>query len=400
MYLFMLGEHVSKYPLIYYGLEAYLTEKAHLNAVAIFFISVIPYRYCNPLCLFRDNYTDSYDVVFEGIIMNPSVSSPRCFSATSSPPLLPKDLNGIEVLVDKLSPPLLLATSAAVGYGLGSKFGVGGAGAAYALNAVAPQVAAVNLHNYVIGLVNPFVLKKEDIDGIANRNYGFRGRFDPVWWEQAGEAFKAEICDIYSQFMSAMLPLGDEELKDDEADKISFKNSLGIDDPDAAAMHMEEGRGLKLGIVKWILSNAGQVNSIVLLSQPIDGSGVSQAVEELDKILAFNNLLISLKNHLDVDRIAQGGGPVSLLGGDYDGDRRIEDLKLLYRAYVANALSGGHMEDNKWLIAAAIAAERDGAAVARDRTCVAAHFNVATAIVAEQSGYSGKSRRSEPLLST
>ncbi|RZB80729.1 Protein TIC110, chloroplastic, partial [Glycine soja] len=34
-------------------------------------------------------------------------------------------------------------------------------------------------------------------------------------------------------------------------------------------------------------------------------------------------------------------------GGEYDGDRKIEDLKLLYRAYVVNALSSGRMEINK-----------------------------------------------------
>ncbi|KAI4305355.1 hypothetical protein L6164_028731 [Bauhinia variegata] len=46
-----------------------------------------------------------------------------------------------------------------------------------------------------------------------------------------------------------------------------------------------------------------------------------------------------------------GVGPISLLvdsiGGDYDGDRKIEDLKLLYRAYVTDSLSGGRLEDKK-----------------------------------------------------
>lgn len=42
--------------------------------------------------------------------------------------------------------------------------------------------------------------------------------------------------------------------------------------------------------------------------------GVTQVVEELDKILAFNNLLTSLKNHADVGHFARGVGPVSLLG--------------------------------------------------------------------------------------
>ncbi|MCI53135.1 protein TIC110 chloroplastic-like, partial [Trifolium medium] len=96
------------------------------------------------------------------------------------------DLAGIEHVVDKLSPPLRLATSAVViagavaaGFSLGSKFGgsrnaaVGGAvalgvasgAAAYALNAAAPRVASVDLHNFVAGLDDPSMLKNEDIDG-------------------------------------------------------------------------------------------------------------------------------------------------------------------------------------------------------------------------------------------
>ncbi|WJX70272.1 hypothetical protein P8452_54400 [Trifolium repens] len=45
---------------------------------------------------------------------------------------------------------------------------------------------------------------------------------------------------------------------------------------------------------------------------------------------------------------ARGVGLVSLLGDKSDGDRKIEDLKLLYRAYVTNALASGHMQDNKY----------------------------------------------------
>ena len=37
----------------------------------------------------------------------------------------------------------------------------------------------------------------------------------------------------------------------------------------------------------------------------------------------------------------------SALGGDFDGDRKMDDLKLLYRAYVWDALSSGRMEENK-----------------------------------------------------
>ncbi|RYR46825.1 hypothetical protein Ahy_A07g032664 isoform A [Arachis hypogaea] len=459
------------------------------------------------------------------------VSFPRCSddrtSSSSSPPPPSKpqrDLKGLEVLVDKLSPPVRLATSAvivagavAAGYGLGTRFGgsrtaalggavaLGAAGgaAAYALNASAPQVAAVNLHNYVAGIDDPSKLKKEDIEGIANR-YGV---------SKQDEAFKAEICDIYAEFVSSVLPPGGEELKGDEVDRIiSFKNSIGIDDPDAAAMHMEIGRKIfrqrlevgdrdadieqrrafqkliyvsnlvfgdassfllpwkrvfkvtdsqvevavrdnaqrlyaaklnsvgrdinagqlvalreaqilyrlsdevagnlfrehtrklveenittAIGVLKsrtrgvdqvivgfsLTIAHAYHVNickgclhlkfldilllatcflnftvhflmysdvanlNLPLLTVSISSPGVSQAVEELDRVLSFNNLLTSFQHQIDVDRFARGVGPVSLIGGEHDGDRKIEDLKLLYRAYVSDALSGGRMEDNK-----------------------------------------------------
>ena len=35
------------------------------------------------------------------------------------------------------------------------------------------------------------------------------------------------------------------------------------------------------------------------------------------------------------------------LGGDFDADRIIDDLKLLYRAYVSDSLSSGRIEENK-----------------------------------------------------
>lgn len=42
------------------------------------------------------------------------------------------------------------------------------------------------------------------------------------------------------RYVSAVLPASTEELRGDEVDTIiKFKNALGIDDPDAADMHME-----------------------------------------------------------------------------------------------------------------------------------------------------------------
>ncbi|CAK9326902.1 unnamed protein product [Citrullus colocynthis] len=370
-----------------------------------------------------------------------------------------KELTGIQPIVQLIPPPLRLATSAivvagavAAGYGLGLRFGksrnaaLGGAAAlaaasgaaVYSLNSCVPEVAAVDLHNYVAGFDDPKNVKKEEIESIATK-YGV---------SKQDEAFNAELCDLYCRFVSSVLPPGSQDLNGDEVDTIiKFKNALGIDDPDAAGMHMEIGRRIfrqrletgdrdgdieerrafqKLIYVSTLVFgdassfllpwkrvfkvtdsqveiairdnaqrlyiselksvgrdvNVGKLISLkdaqrlyrlsdeladelfkehtrklveenisvalnILKSRTKAARGVIEVVEELDKILEFNSLLISLKNHADANRFAPGVGPVSLLGGEYDGDRKMDDLKLLYRAYVTDSLSSGRMEEDK-----------------------------------------------------
>ncbi|XXG39938.1 hypothetical protein AAC387_Pa01g0770 [Persea americana] len=370
-----------------------------------------------------------------------------------------KQLSGPLVLVDGLSPPVLLATSAVVvagalaaGYGLGLRIGgsrtmglagaaaLGAAGGAavYALGSSVPEAAAVNLHNFVVGCDDPGALKREDIEGVAKR-YGV---------SKQDEAFNAELCELYSRFVSSVLPPGSENLKGNEVETIiKFKNALGIDDPDAAAVHMEIGRRifrqrLETGdrdddieqrrafqkliyvstlvfgeastfLLPWkrvfkvtdsqvevaIRDNAQRLYEfkLKLIGRDVDEKqlidlreaqllyrlsdeiaaamfkektrklveenisaaldilksrtrGVreaAQVVKELDSILAFNNSLISLSKHHDASCFAPGVGPVSLIGGEFDNDRKMEDLKLLYRAYVTESFSSGQIEESK-----------------------------------------------------
>ncbi|KAL3530956.1 hypothetical protein ACH5RR_010278 [Cinchona calisaya] len=398
-------------------------------------------------------------------IRSASIATTFPFDQPTAEPIKPdvfwgqKELTGIQSLVDAMSPPVRISSSAlifaaaiAAGYGLGSKFGGGsrnvalagavalgaaGAGAAFALNSCVPEVAAVNLHNFVADVDDPASLKKDDIEAIANK-YGV---------SKQNEAFNAELCDIYCRYVSSVLPPGSEDLKGDEIEAIiKFKNALGIDDPDAAAMHMEIGRRifrqrLETGdrdadleqrrafqkliyvstlmfgeassfLLPWkrvfkvtdaqvelaVRDNAQRLYGFILKSVAQDvnvdqlvglreaqltyrlsdelaedmfkehtrklveenitialnllksktrSAEATRIVEELNKVLNFNNLLISLRNHPDASRFARGVGPVSLLGGEYDSERRINDLKLLYRAYVSDSLSSGRMEDNK-----------------------------------------------------
>ncbi|KAL2899358.1 hypothetical protein RDABS01_024440 [Bienertia sinuspersici] len=370
----------------------------------------------------------------------------------------PRELSGIHSLVDSLSPPVRLAASvlvvaaaSAAGYGLGSRFGgnrnvaigaavaLGAAGgaAAYSMNSCVPEVAATNLHNFVAQSDDPLALSKDDILSIANK-YGV---------SKQDEAFNAELCDLYLRFVSSVLPDANEDLKGTEVETIiKFKNALGIDDPDAANMHIELARRnfrqrleagdrdadieqrrafQKLVYVSTLVF--GEASAFLLpwkrvfkitdsqvevavrdsaqrlyaqrlksigrdldlkqladlrqsqlsyhlsdelaeemfkdhtrklvegcISRALDilksrtrSGGNTEVVEELNRIISFNDLLVSLKNHPDAGNFARGIGPISLVGGEYDTDRKIDDLKLLYRAYITDSLSSGRIEDSK-----------------------------------------------------
>lgn len=130
------------------------------------------------------------------------VSFPRCAATSSEQPLVSaqakksnvhgnkKELTGLQPIVEKMTPPVRLATSAVVlaatlasGYGLGLRLagsrnvalgaaaaaGAAGGAAVYALNSAVPEVAAIGLHNYVAEIEDPASVTKDDIEKIASR---------------------------------------------------------------------------------------------------------------------------------------------------------------------------------------------------------------------------------------
>ena len=51
---------------------------------------------------------------------------------------------------------------------------------------------------------------------------------------------KCLLLNAFFRYVSSIIPSGNEDLKGDEAESIiKFKKALGIDDPDAAAVHIE-----------------------------------------------------------------------------------------------------------------------------------------------------------------
>lgn len=101
-----------------------------------------------------------------------------------------RELSGVQAVVDGMSPPVRLASSAiivagalAAGYGLGLRvggsktvglgaaavMGAAGGAAAYALNACVPEVAAASLHNLAAGCDDPTALRKDEVEAIAKK---------------------------------------------------------------------------------------------------------------------------------------------------------------------------------------------------------------------------------------
>ncbi|KAM0854931.1 hypothetical protein ACQ4PT_050108 [Festuca glaucescens] len=358
-----------------------------------------------------------------------------------------KELSGVQPLVEALPPVAraalelaVVAAAATAGYTLGTRYGGGsrtasvagaavlgaaGLAGAAAVNSVVPEVAAVGLHNYVAGRDDPTELEAAEVEAIASK-YG-------VSTQDA--AFKSELCDLYASFVYSVIPPGHRDLKGNEVEAIiKFKRALGLDDVDAANMHMVIGRRLykesldafqKLifvsnlvfgdasefilpwkhlfGITDYQIDIAMRENakSLYALELKSIGRGINigtlidirrvqlayklfdeiaadmfrehaknliqenissalsilksnpgstnipeQVIDEVNTILAFNSSLTVLGKFPDGDRFARGLGPVSL-AGDFDHDRMVGDLKILYAAYATAVLSDGNLDDEK-----------------------------------------------------
>uniref|UniRef100_A0A0E0IUD6 Chloroplast inner envelope protein n=1 Tax=Oryza nivara TaxID=4536 RepID=A0A0E0IUD6_ORYNI len=105
-------------------------------------------------------------------------------------------------------------------------------------------VAAAAAAGYVVGLraggTRTTALESSEVEAIASK-YG-------VSTEDA--TFKAELCDLYGRFVFSLIHPGYEDLEGTEVETIiKFKKALGLNDIDAANVHME--------IAKRIDRNAG-----------------------------------------------------------------------------------------------------------------------------------------------
>ncbi|BBN00217.1 hypothetical protein MPTK1_1g27360 [Marchantia polymorpha subsp. ruderalis] len=346
---------------------------------------------------------------------------------------------------------VIVAGALAAGYAVGARTkgttlaSVGGAVAlgtlggatAYALNASAPHVAAVELHNFLVNHPDPESLKREEVDAIAKK-FGVNTN---------DERFISELRDLYDRYITDIIPPGNEDLRGDEADHIiRFKSALGLEDPEAATVHIEIGRRIfrqrmetgdreqaveerrtfqKLVYVSALVFGeaskfllpwkrvfkvtdsqvevAVRDNAQRLFQKKLDVLGgsvdageiaelrraqlkakltdevaaelfrdhtrkqlevyIGQALEvlksrsrikdtgkiisTLDEMLAYNAALAALSSQSDKSSLCPGVGPASILGGQFETDRLMDDLKQLYRTYLTESFSGGSLAPEK-----------------------------------------------------
>ncbi|CAI7840156.1 unnamed protein product [Closterium sp. NIES-54] len=326
------------------------------------------------------------------------------------------ELSGVPSVVKSMPTPVryavcgaIIVGSAGVGFAAGSKFQppVGQVAGAVVLGALGAGAAHV---------VNSAI--------IENRS---------------GSHFSFLPLSLRSRFVSSVIPPGNEPLRGDESDLISrFKASMGLEDEDAAAAHIEVGRRIfrqrletgdkeaafeerqsfqKLVYVsnlvfgeksKFLLPwkrifkvSDAQVdiavrnNSQALLQAQLDATkgdftvenlkelramqkkyklsddlaadmvraearkrveeyinealevlkartrvkDTAKVVDDLDAMRAYNAHLAALAKAAAPGDLLPGIGPVSVFGGGYDTDRQMDDLKLLYKTYLSEALT-------------------------------------------------------------
>lgn len=151
------------------------------------FLTPLPHRFPKSECLTRRRYRVSFP-------RNSAASSDQVLVSTQAKNSdvhgNKKELTGLQPIVEKMTPPVRLVTSAVVlaaslatGYGLGLRLagsrnialggaavaGAAGGAVVYALNSAVPEVAAISLHNYVAEFEDPAAVTKEDVEKIADR---------------------------------------------------------------------------------------------------------------------------------------------------------------------------------------------------------------------------------------
>eukprot|EP00798_Chlamydomonas_sp_ICE-L_P014703 gene14703-20743_t len=113
-------------------------------------------------------------------------------------------------------------------------FGSAAAAACVPVKKLRDGGAVVDLYNQIVLLPDPSFLSEETVSAVGS-NYGINMQ----------EKELDGLQRVYSQYLEYLIPVEENQLRGDEADKlIAFKNALGLPDEDAAPVHVDLGRRL------------------------------------------------------------------------------------------------------------------------------------------------------------
>ena len=119
-------------------------------------------------------------------------------------------------------------------YGTAALVGAGAVFASLQAKKKRASASVVDLYNTIVDLPDPSHLTPEDVAAVGSK-YGISMQKDEVEGLQK----------IYGQFLEAVIPSGETQLRGDEADRVRMlKDALGLSDEDAAPAHIDVARRL------------------------------------------------------------------------------------------------------------------------------------------------------------
>ena len=310
---------------------------------------------------------------------------------------------------------------------------VAGAGAAYGASLVdkkrftaAPKALWNELNNR-----NPLSVDASEVQAVGQR-FGINN---------IGTQCPREICGLYDAYLSSLIPMGDAPVKGWEPEALrQFRETLGLEDSEAAQAHLEVGRRLyrkriELGDKDTELESRVEFQKLVYISQMtfgeekarfmlpwrrvfrvtdaqvalalkdnasqlfrtflvdngavanVDANGLAEAKEyangdlllsddiageivqsearahvveivesaseiakqrgsarDVDTVEKKIESILDYNGRLEVTSSAcPGVGPVTLFGGEYDADTKINELKELFKIFVEQKVKGGEL---------------------------------------------------------